>query len=59
MPLPLPPIEEQHEIVRLVTNMLRKADDLLAELLTAAKAVERSEDALLAYWILNLVTVGR
>ncbi len=48
MPLPLPPIEEQKEIVRRTNEMLGKADALMDEMRNAARAIGRSEDAVLA-----------
>lgn len=48
MPLPLPPIEEQREIVRRASQMLTLADSVLARLEAASSDVERSSQAVLA-----------
>lgn len=48
MPLPLPPIEEQAEIVRRASAMLTLADSLLAQINTASQQVQRSAQAVLA-----------
>ncbi len=48
MPLPLPPIEEQREIVRRVSHMLDAADNLRSRIDRAARQVDRSSQAVLA-----------
>lgn len=48
MPLPLPPIEEQREIVRRASNMLRLADELRGRVDVARRCVDRSSQAVLA-----------
>jgi len=48
MPIPLPPIEEQREIVDRASHMLNLADELLARMDTAGRSVERSFPAVLA-----------
>jgi len=48
MPVPLPPIEEQREIVRRTSRMLELADGLLAHIGMASRRVERSPQAILA-----------
>ncbi|GAT02589.1 type I restriction modification system, specificity subunit [Mycolicibacterium fortuitum subsp. acetamidolyticum] len=48
MPLPLPPIEEQREIVRRASHMLAMADALLARIDETSRSVDRSSQALLA-----------
>ena len=48
MPLPLPPIEEQREIVRRASQMLRLAEALLRRIDAATRRVERSSQAVLA-----------
>ncbi len=48
MPLPLPPIEEQHAIVRRASAMLSLADGLLARIDAAARKVERGSRAVAA-----------
>jgi len=48
MPIPLPPIEEQREIVDRASHMLNLADGLLARMDTAGRSVERSFPAVLA-----------
>jgi type I restriction enzyme S subunit len=48
MPIPLPPIAEQHAIVARVSAMLGDADALLVRLKSARQAVERSRQSLLA-----------
>lgn len=40
IPVPLPPLEEQQEIVRRVAEMLRQADEILAEMTAAEKLVD-------------------
>lgn len=47
MPLPLPPLVEQHEIVRRTSELLGMADDLLARVERASLSVERSAEAVL------------
>jgi type I restriction enzyme S subunit len=47
MPLPLPPIEEQREIVRRASRMLELADGLLARIRMASRQVDRSSQAIL------------
>lgn len=46
--LSLPPIDEQHEIVRRASNLLSTADALRARIDDASRAVERSSQAVLA-----------
>jgi type I restriction enzyme, S subunit len=48
MPLPLPPIEEQREIVHRASRMLELADTLLARAEAASRRVQRSSQAVLA-----------
>lgn len=48
IPVPVPPIEEQHEIVRRVETLFAFADRLEARLSTARKQVEQLTPALLA-----------
>lgn len=48
IPLVLPPINEQHEIVRRASNLLATEDALLARIDDASKAVEHSSQAVLA-----------
>lgn len=48
MPIPLPPIEEQQEIVRRASDLLSRADELLSRLSSAERAVERISQAILA-----------
>lgn len=48
MPLPLPPIDEQREIVRRASRMLQLSGDLLARLHLAVRCVDRSSQAVLA-----------
>lgn len=48
MPLPLPPIEEQREIVRRASKMLQLADNLLAQIQSVLRCVDRSSQAVLA-----------
>jgi type I restriction enzyme S subunit len=48
MPLPLPPIEEQHEIVRRASFMLASADGILDRLDRTSRVVDRSSQAVLA-----------
>ncbi|TDO66554.1 type I restriction enzyme S subunit [Kribbella sp. VKM Ac-2571] len=48
MPLPLPPIEEQREIVRRASRMLSLADALLARVELASDRVNQSSQAVLA-----------
>jgi type I restriction enzyme S subunit len=47
MPLPLPPIEEQREIVRRASGMLQIADDLLARCHSIERCLDRSSQAVL------------
>jgi type I restriction enzyme S subunit len=46
--IPLPPIDEQREIVHRATKMFQLADDLLARIHAAARCVDRSSQAVLA-----------
>lgn len=48
MPLPLPPIEEQREIVRRASVMLELADSLAARINRAGRQVDRNSQAVLA-----------
>jgi len=48
MPLPLPPIEEQREVVHRASRMLELADGLLARIEVAARRVDFSSQAVLA-----------
>jgi type I restriction enzyme S subunit len=48
MPLPLPPIEEQREIVRRASRMLTVADELLARIDAGSGAIERARLSVLA-----------
>jgi type I restriction enzyme S subunit len=48
MPLPLPPIEEQREIVRRASSALELADETLARIATASRVVGHSGQATLA-----------
>lgn len=48
MPLPLPPIDEQREIVRRASKLLSTADSLLARIDEGSRAVVRSSQAILA-----------
>jgi type I restriction enzyme S subunit len=48
MPVPIPPIEEQREIVHRASRMLGLADGLLARIEAASRGVERSSQAVLA-----------
>lgn len=48
MPLPLPPIDEQHEIVRRVKSLLRVAEEVLSRMQDASRRIERSSQAVLA-----------
>lgn len=48
MPLPLPPIDEQREIVRRASDLLATTNRLLAQVARAARSVERSTQAVLA-----------
>jgi type I restriction enzyme, S subunit len=48
MPLPLPPIEEQQEIVHRASRMLELADGLLARIEGASRRVEHTSQAMLA-----------
>ncbi len=48
MPLPLPPIAEQREIVRRASRLLTRADDLVSCVDAASMAVERSRLSVLA-----------
>jgi type I restriction enzyme S subunit len=47
-PLPLPPYEEQDEIVRRVERLLRLAHELGLRIEAAAKLVDRSHQAVVA-----------
>lgn len=47
-PLPLPPYEEQAEIVRRVEHLLRLTDELRSRIEAVAKRVDRSSQAVLA-----------
>jgi type I restriction enzyme, S subunit len=47
-PVPIPPIEEQREIVRRASRLLELADDLIARIKLASHAVNRSSQAVLA-----------
>lgn len=47
MPIPLPPIEEQQEIVRRGSQMLQLAESLLKRIDVATHAIERSSQAVL------------
>lgn len=46
--VPLPPIEEQKEIVRTASRMLQLADDLLARIQSVVRCLDRSSQAVLA-----------
>ena len=48
MPVPLPPIEEQREIVRRASRMLELADGLIIRVKRASHQVDRSSQAVLA-----------
>ena len=48
LPLPLPPVEEQQEIVRRVSKFLSTADVLLARIDGGSRAVKRTSQAILA-----------
>lgn len=48
VPVPLPPIEEQREIVRRVDHLLVLADALKQRIEAGSKRVERSSQAVLA-----------
>jgi type I restriction enzyme S subunit len=48
MPLPLPPIEEQREIVQRASRALKLADEMLARIARASRSVEHSGQATLA-----------
>jgi len=48
MPLPLPPIGEQREIVRRASNLLLTADILLARIDDGSRAIVRTSQAILA-----------
>jgi type I restriction enzyme S subunit len=48
MPIPLPPIEEQKEIVHRAEKLLSTADTLLSRLSSADRAVDRTDQAILA-----------
>jgi type I restriction enzyme, S subunit len=48
MPVPLPPIDEQREIVRRASGMLQLADNLLIRVDSATRRIERSSQAVLA-----------
>jgi type I restriction enzyme, S subunit len=48
LPLPIPPIDEQREIVDRVGRMLEQADALMARIDLASVALERSSQAVLA-----------
>ena len=48
MPIPLPPIEEQNEIVRRATKLLSTAETLLSRLSSADRAIELTDQAILA-----------
>jgi type I restriction enzyme, S subunit len=48
MPIPIPPLEEQHEIVRRVEALFAKADRIEAQYKTARQQVDRLTPALLA-----------
>ncbi len=48
LPLPLPPVEEQREIVRRASELLTTADRLLGQVERAARSVKRSTQAVLA-----------
>lgn len=48
MPLPLPPIEEQREIVRRASQMLARADTLLAHIDATTRRLNLSSQAVLA-----------
>jgi type I restriction enzyme S subunit len=47
-PVPLPPLEEQREIVRRVRVLMDTADDLMSRIDRATKAVDNSSRAVLA-----------
>ena len=48
LPLPLPPIEEQQEIVRRVSSLLLTADALLRQIDDGSRALRRTSQAILA-----------
>jgi type I restriction enzyme S subunit len=48
MPLPLPPVEEQHEIVRRASAMLASADEVLERIASVQLTLDRVATATLA-----------
>lgn len=48
LPLPIPPIAEQREIVRVVSHLLKSADALLARIDASSHRVDRTSQAVLA-----------
>lgn len=48
VPVPVPPIDEQHEIVRRASRLLASADALKARIDAAGRGVDRSSQAVLA-----------
>jgi type I restriction enzyme S subunit len=58
MPLPLPPIDEQREIVRRVAQLLASADALSARIDAAGCGVERTSQAVLAKALRGELAVG-